>query len=113
MMYLFLALTGVLAVAVYILVIYRAVPGAAEERLGDLAPLPEDLGKWKADVDSEAGKTAHANHEIRELRTWLQPSSGLFSPGGLVEQARYRDAQTGDILRSDPDRRLKRRRVKK
>lgn len=111
-MYLVLALTGVLAGLVYVLVVFRAVPGVASERLGDLPPLPSDLGHWREEGDSALGRTARDHREIREVRTWLRPSSGLFSSNTLVQQVRYKDAQSGEILRAEPDRKLKRRRVK-
>ena len=54
----FLVAIAIIGGLFYILVIYREVPGAMEQRFGVLEALPEDIGKWKVDDDSEEGKAA-------------------------------------------------------
>jgi hypothetical protein len=110
MLYAFLLLLGLVGIATYLLVIFREVPGAVEERLGHFDQLPEDVGQWHNDETSEAGRAALAKGERREIRLWHQPSGGAFGSERLCEQVRYRDADSGQILRSEPDRALKRRR---
>jgi hypothetical protein len=103
--YIFLLVIAGLAVGVYLLVIFRNVPGAVEERLGALEPLPDDLGVWKADADSDAARAASAEGLTREVRSFLEQDR-------LLRQVRYRDAATGEIVRADKDEVVKRRRIK-
>jgi hypothetical protein len=110
MLYIFLILLGLLAVAAYLLVIFREVPGALEERLGTLEALPDHVGRWQSDETSEQGRAALAQGERRETRLWHQPSGGRFGSEKLCEQVRYRNIETGIISRSEPDRPIKRRR---
>jgi hypothetical protein len=100
-----LVVTAAVSVGVYLLVIFRNVPGAVEERLGVLEPLPSDLGVWKADGDSAAAQTARVAGLTREQRLFLDE-------GKLVRQTRYRDATSGEIVRADKDQIVKRRRIK-
>jgi hypothetical protein len=103
--YVFLLVAAALGTAIYLLFIFQSVPGAAEERLGILEPLPDDLGKWRADVSSEEALRATQAGLSREVRHFFEEDKQR-----LLFQARYRDAQTGEIVRSDPDRVVKRRR---
>jgi hypothetical protein len=103
--YVFLVVTAAVAVGVYLLVIFRNVPGAVEERLGVLEPLPPDLGVWKPDTDSSAAFTAQAEGLKREQRMFLDQ-------GKLLRQTRYRDATTGEVVRADKDEVVRRRRIK-
>ena len=73
-----------------------------EYLLGQLEPLPEDLAQWTARVD-ETGL-------VREERLML-PSRRPNSPV-LVRQIRYRDPTTREIVRVEPEQRVKRRRVR-
>ncbi len=43
MFFLFLLIVAALGVGVYLVFIFKLVPGAAEERLGVLEPLPKDI----------------------------------------------------------------------
>lgn len=86
-------------------------PGLKEERFGVLEPLPEDLGRWRDDVESEAGRAAAAQGQRREVRLLFE-EGGLFGAGKLLRQARLRDAASGEILRVLPDEIVKRRRVR-
>ena len=54
MLYLILLFIGIVAIAVYLLVVFREVPGAVAERWGELEGLPADLGEWATDEESEA-----------------------------------------------------------
>jgi hypothetical protein len=110
--YVFLILVGILAVGVYLLFIFSQVPGAKEQRLGVLEPLPADLGKWKIDEDSPEAAAAKREGQVREVRVLHYEGTG-FSHGRLVEQVRYRSAETHEIVRVEPERELKRKRVKK
>jgi hypothetical protein len=104
-LYVFLIVIAALAIAVYLLLVFNNVPGAVEERLGTLEPLPEDIGVWHADAESDAGRTAHGAGLVREVRTFLDD-------GKLVRQVRYKSLASGDIVRVEKDERIKRRRVK-
>jgi hypothetical protein len=105
--YLFLLICGALALAVYVVFIMKLVPGAAEERLGVLEPLAADVGKWKEDLDSDEGKSAKAEGLVREVRQFFYESNGR-----LVHQVRYRDPSSGEIVRTEPERNVKRKRVR-
>ncbi|HKY37978.1 MAG TPA: hypothetical protein VJN18_18680 [Polyangiaceae bacterium] len=86
-------------------------PGLKEERFGVLEPLPEKLGQWQDDIESEAGRAAAAAGQKREVRLLFE-EGGLFSSGRLLRQARLRDASTNKILSVLPDEVVKRRRVR-
>jgi hypothetical protein len=110
--YVFLILVGVAAVGVYLLFIFSQVPGAKEQRLGVLEPLPPDLGKWKVDEDSPEGAAAKREGLVREVR-FLHYETAGFSHGRLVQQVRYKKPDTHEIVRVEPEREIKRKRVKK
>ncbi len=86
-------------------------PGLKEERFGVLEPLPENLGRWQDDVESEAGRAAAAAGQKREVRLLFE-EGGLFGSGRLLRQARLRDASTNKILGVLPDEVVKRRRIR-
>ena len=111
MLYLMLLFIGILAIAVYLLVVFREVPGAVAERWGELEGLPRDLGEWTVDEESEAAIEARTRGLTREVRTWREPGAGLFGRDRLLLQVRYRNA-AGEIDSVEPDRKLERRRVK-
>ena len=113
MLYLLLALMGIAAVLVYVLVIFREVPGAVAERWGELEQLPQNLGQWQRDDTSPAGKSALERGSIREQRTWREPGAGWFGRDRLVLQVRYKDQRTGEITATEPDAPLIRRRIKR
>jgi hypothetical protein len=112
MLYLMLLFIGIASVAVYLLVVFREVPGAVTERWGELEGLPSDLGEWAVDEESEAAMEASERGLKREVRTWREPGAGWFGRDRLLLQVRYRDSQSGEIESTEPDRVLKRRRVK-
>jgi hypothetical protein len=83
------------------------VPGAAEERLGVLEPLPPRLGEWEEDLASPEAARAKQEGLTREVRMFLDESRGR-----LLQQARYRSVSTNEIVRVDPDIAVKRRRIR-
>jgi hypothetical protein len=91
----------------YILVVHREVPGAMEQRFGVLEALPDDLGKWKVDVESEEGKAAAARGLKRESRLFHDVQANK-----LLKQVRYRNQATNEIASVDPDEVVKRKRVR-
>lgn len=113
MLYLMLLFIGIAAVAVYLLVVFKEVPGAVTERWGELEGLPQDLGEWSIDDESEAAAEAGQRGLTREVRTWLEPGGGWFGRDRLLLQVRYRNVETGEIDSVEPDRPLARRRVKR
>jgi hypothetical protein len=113
MFYVFLLIVAAAGVGIYLLFILREVPGAAEERLGQLEPLPPDVGQWKEDRGSPEGKAALERGELRELRFFYDSSGGGFGGGRLLKQIRYRSVATSEILRAEPDQQVKRKRVRK
>jgi len=86
-------------------------PGLREERFGVLEPLPPNLGKWQADVDSDAGRAAAAAGKKREVRLLFE-EGGLLGSGKLLRQARLRDAKTNEILEVLPEEEVPRKRIK-
>lgn len=111
MLYLMLLFIGIAAISVYLLVVFREVPGAMSERWGELEGLPADLGEWTTDDDSEAAIEARERGLQREVRTWREPGSGLFGRDRLVLQVRYKNV-AGEIESVEPDRKIERRRIK-
>src|SRR5688572_8999577 len=107
MLYLLLALIGLAAVAVYVLVVFTEVPGALSERWGELEGLPSNLGQWLPDEQSPAGLAALERGLWREVRTWREPGAGWFGRDRLVLQARYRNKASGEIQSVEPDVPLK------
>lgn len=112
MLYLLLAVIGMAAVLVYVLVIFREVPGAVSERWGELEDLPKNLGAWTLDETSAQGTEAKSHGLNREIRTWREPGGGWFGRDRLVLQARYRNSGTGEIESVEPDVPITRRRIK-
>jgi hypothetical protein len=110
--FLFLVLVAVLGIAFYLLFLLNLVPGMAEERLGVLEPLPQDLGTWVSDETSEAGRAARAEGLVRETRHYHY-EAGSTGGGKLVLQARLRNPETDEIVRVEQEQAVKRRRVRK
>jgi hypothetical protein len=109
----FLLVLAFIGGMIYLLVVQREVPGIVEQRFGVLEALPSDVGKWKADDDSEAGKAAAARGLLREERLFHNPNAGGFFGGGkLVRQVRYRNRATNEIVKVEPDEPVRRKRVR-
>ena len=86
MFYVFLVIVAILGVGVYLLFIFRLVPGAAEERL--------------------------ARHRKREERLFFEEGAGLMAQGRLVRQVRYRNLTSNAIEEVEPDEVVKRKRIR-
>jgi hypothetical protein len=110
--YVFLLIVAALGVAVYLVFIFKLVPGAAEERLGVLEPLPDDIGKWHTDETSEPGKAAFARNQKREERLFFEEGKGVFAQGRLLRQVRYRNLLNNEIESVEPDQPVKRKRIR-
>ena len=112
MFYVFLLIVAALGVAVYLVFIFKLVPGAAEERLGVLEPLPNDIGQWHVDEDSELGQAALARNRKREERLFFEEGTGLMAQGRLLHQVRYRNLTNNAIEEVEPDQPVKRKRIR-
>jgi hypothetical protein len=98
---------------IYAFLVQGSVPGLVEQRFGVLEALPDDVGKWKSDDESEEGKAAAARGLRREERLFHDPNARGFSGGGkLVRQVRYRNRATNEIVKVEPDEVVKRKRVR-
>lgn len=106
MFYVFLLLLAAAGVAVYLLFYLAHVPGATAERLGELEPLPDNLGRWIEDKESPEGSAANAEGLLREERLLLQEGGKRF-----IRQVRYRNAETREIVRIEPEQLIQRRRL--
>jgi hypothetical protein len=109
----FLVAIAAIGLLFYLLVIYREIPGAVEQRLGELEAIPADVNKWKPDDESEAGKAAAAKGLLREVRLYFDEKGGALGHGKFVRQARYRNRATNAITSVEPDEPVRRKRVKK
>ena len=105
MFYVFLLIVAALGALVYVAFFMSQVPGATEERLGQLEPLPPHLGQW-LEVDTEL-----AESRIKEVRHLLSESTGFAGPR-LIRQVRYRDPDSHEILEIEPEERIKRKRIR-
>ena len=112
MFYLFLLIVAALGVSIYLVFIFRLVPGAADERLGVLEPLPHDIGQWQQDESSPEGRAAQSRGRKREVRLFFEEGRGVFGQGRLLRQVRYRNAVSNAIEAVDPDLRVKRKRIR-
>jgi hypothetical protein len=110
MLLLLLLVAAVIAV-LYFFVFFNEVPEVARERLGELEALPEAVGQWQVDESSEAARAARTAGLIREQRLCHDPRGG-FGGGRLLRQVRYRSAQSGEVVRVEPDQVVKRRRIR-
>ena len=112
MFYVFLVVVAIASIAIYLLFIMETVPGAKEERLGILEPLPEDIGRWRADSSSTEAKAAIARGLQREERLFVEEGQGMFARDRLVHQVRYRNVLTAEIEAVEPDQAVRRRRIR-
>jgi hypothetical protein len=97
-----------LGIGIYLIVFFGHVPGATEERLGVLEPLPPDVGQWKEEPEASAPIRAGEPVLKREVRTYFDEAHNR-----LLRQVRYRSLDTDEIVRVDPDQVVKRRRVRR
>lgn len=110
--FVFLGIAFLLCVC-YALVVLAYVPGLADERLGVLEELPEDADQWKIDTESTQAQAAHANGLICETRLWIDGHGDFLCREKILRQVRYLDPDTHEVVRSEKDVRIWRRRVKK
>jgi len=110
--FLFLMVVSALGIGVYLVFIFKLVPGAAEERLGVLEPLPADIGQWHVDEESALGKAALERNRRREERLFFEEGKGILAQGRLVRQVRYRNLSSNAIEEVEPDEPVKRRRIR-
>jgi hypothetical protein len=113
MFYVLLLVVALVGTAVYLAFVLREVPGAAEQRLGQLEPLPEDIGRWKPDTESTEGLASMEQGLRREVRTIYDEPRGTLRAGRLLKQTRYRSVESNEIVRVDPEQVVKRRRIKR
>jgi hypothetical protein len=109
MFYVLLLGIAVLGFGIYLSIMFSAIPGALDERLGVFDELPESLGSWFEDVNSPEAEADKQKGFIREARYLLQPGT-LFKRESLVRQVRLRDAVSKEILQVLPEQRIPRRR---
>ena len=105
--YVFLVVIGLIAVALYWVLFTKEVPGFREQRFGKLEDLPSDLGKWHDDEKSEEAERAKGEGLRRQERYLFDAEKNR-----LIYQVRYRDRESNEIVRIEPDVVVKRRRVK-
>lgn len=106
MIYVFLMGIVVVGTAVYLAIMYTAIPGAVEERLGAYEQLPGPLDVWMEDPANASQDPA----VTREVRYLLERGKGLFSGEQLVKQSRLRHRESGEIIEVLAEERMKRRR---
>ena len=97
---------------IYAVVAMLEVPGMADERLGVLEDLPQDVGEWIVDTESAQAIAAAKEGLTCETRLWIDPEGDFLKREKIMRQVRYLDPDTGDVVRSEKDVRVKRRRVK-
>jgi hypothetical protein len=109
----FLLGTAFIGGLIYLFLVHGQVPGAMEQRIGVLEPLPEDVGQWKVDEDSDEGNAAMKQGLKREVRMFHDPNGGGILGGGkLVRQVRYRNRATNAITRVEPEVVVPRKRIR-
>jgi hypothetical protein len=109
MIYVILLGIAAMGCGIYLSVMFSAIPGALEERLGVFDALPENIGEWYADVGSPEAAAAERRGLRREVRFLLHPAKGLFSRDQLVKQVRLRN-QENEIVEVLPEETIKRKR---
>jgi hypothetical protein len=94
--------------------VYFAAQGTnpLEFFLGGHEPPPADLGKWRGVgelVEGTPRPEGSAGALVREERLLLP--GGRAGAAYFLKQVRYRDAGTGEVVRVEPEARVRRRRV--
>ena len=86
MFYVFLLICAAIGIGVYLLFILNLVPGAREERLGVLEPLPPET--WEMERGPRVGRGKARGEDdglVREVRHYFYETNGR-----LVRQVRFR-----------------------
>ena len=112
MFYILLTIVAIASIGIYLLFILETVPGAMEERLGLPEPLPEDVGKWRVDSTSTEAKAAIERGLQREERLFVEEGQGLFARDRVIHQVRYRNALSAQIEAVEPERTVRRKRIR-
>lgn len=112
MYYLIFLFIAIVPCVIYVWVIWMEVPGFADERLGVLEDLPDNIGKWTRDEESEKAKAAEQEGLIYETRLWIYGNNPFTNQPKIYRQFRYLDSETEEFVRADKDKRYKRKRVK-
>ncbi|MDX2052665.1 MAG: hypothetical protein SFV15_09760 [Polyangiaceae bacterium] len=112
MLYVFVLICGLLGAGAYLIFFLSQVPGAAEDRLGVYEELPSELGKWKLETGTPEALEAEANGRLREVR-WFFEEAALGGGGKLIQQVRFVDPKSREVLEVLPEIVIKRRRTKK
>ena len=94
----------------YVIITLLFIPGLAEERLGRLEDLPEDAGRWRVDEQSPEAQQAAMDDLQREMRYWIDRD--WLGRERIMLQCRYVAPSTGEVVRTDRDVRVRRRRIK-
>lgn len=110
--FIFLAI-AIIPCVIYAIVVMMEIPGLADERLGVLEELPEDIGEWKIDTDSPQARAAETEGQSCETRLWLVSGGDFLGREKILRQVRYLDKESGEVVRVEKDVRVKRKRVKK
>jgi hypothetical protein len=111
MIFVFVVLVAACGTGLYLALMYGSIPGAVDERLGKLEPLPPTLGQWLVDDETELGRQQIALGRVREVRTLYVSSDGLFGRKHFLVQARSRDVHSGEIVDVEPELQKPRRRL--
>ena len=98
---------------IYAVVVMVYVPGLADERLGELEELPEDVGEWNIDTNSAQAHSARAEGLICETRLWIEGGGDFLGREKILRQVRYLDPETKEVVLAEKDVRIRRKRVKK
>jgi len=96
---------------VYVVITLALIPGMADERLGRLEELPDNAGEWRDDVESPAGRAARDAGVTRQIRLWIDMNRDWLGRERILKQVRYID-DNGRLVRTEPDRRYKRKRIR-
>lgn len=112
-MALFLAFAAVFLLIglAYVIVTLAIIPGVAEERLGRLEKLPESIGEWEDDASSPEAQAAREEGLRRQSRLWIDADRDWLGRKRVLRQVRYIDA-SDRVIRTELDRRVRRRRVR-
>lgn len=106
MAFVLMVVIALIGAVVYLFFVMNTVPGAKAERFGTLEALPENVGKWSIDEDSEAALAAKNEGLVREVRYFYHEDQRR-----LALQVRYRDRLTKKIARIEPEVTVPRRRI--
>ena len=113
-MWLFIAFVAIFLLIglVYVAVTLLTIPGLAEQRLGRRETFSSDAWQWQDDLETPKGRAAAAQGRRRQTRLWLDPALDMLGRERILRQTRVIDVETGRVISVEPDRRIRRRRIK-